>query len=114
MSDDFDPTYDESEEVEDAGIEASAEYEEIEEEIGSDEVDRVLESLTAIMESVQSETIHECLEETYNQIFALIYEEEDVVEGELTEGEVTIDDEIDEEEEFDSDDDYEEDAAEAA
>ena len=111
MSDDFDPKYDESEEVEDAGIEASAEYEEIEEEISSDEVDRVLESLTGIMESVESETIHECLEETYNQIFALIYEEEDVVEGE-----VTIDDEIDidEEEEFDSDDDYEEDAAEAA
>ena len=49
--------------VEVEGVET--EYEE--EEITSEEVDRVLESLTNLLETVESETIHEYLEETYNQ-----------------------------------------------
>jgi hypothetical protein len=71
------------------------EYEE--EEITSEEVDRVLESLTNLLESVESETVHEYLEETYNQIFSLIYEEEEVTEEEVTEEEVT-EEEVTEEE----------------
>ena len=53
---------------------ADAEYEE--EEISTDEVDRVLETLTNLLESVESSTVHEYLEEAYNHIFSLVYEEE--------------------------------------
>ena len=53
---------------------ADAEYEE--EEISTDEVDRVLEKLTNLLESVESSTVHEYLEEAYNHIFSLVYEEE--------------------------------------
>ena len=73
------------------------EYEE--EEITSEEVDRVLESLTNLLESVESATVHEYLEETYNQIFSLIYEEEEVTEEEVTEEEVT-EEEVTEEDEM--------------
>ena len=72
------------------------EYEE--EEITSEEVDRVLESLTNLLESVESETVHEYLEETYNQIFSLIYEEEEVTEEDemvaLEEDEVDFEDDL--------------------
>ena len=85
------------------------EYEE--EEITSEEVDRVLESLTNLLESVESATVHEYLEETYNQIFSLIYEEEEVTEEEVTEEEVTEEDEMValEEDEVDFEDDLEDD-----
>jgi hypothetical protein len=62
---------------------SDTEYEEVDEEISTDEVDRVLESLIKILESVESATIHEYLEETYNQIFGLVYEEDEVEESEL-------------------------------
>lgn len=62
---------------------SDTEYEEVDEEISTDEVDRVLESLINILESVESATIHEYLEETYNQIFSLVYEEDEVEESEL-------------------------------
>jgi hypothetical protein len=80
------------------------EYEE--EEITSEEVDRVLESLTNLLESVESETVHEYLEETYNQIFSLIYEEEEVTEGEVTEEDEMV---ALEEDEVDFEDDLEDD-----
>ena len=103
MSEEFDPTYDESQEFEDSEFEENAEYEEIEEEINSDEVDRVLESLTSIMEKVESETIHEVLDETYNQIFGLVYEEAVEVDGEIASGdEINI---VDEDDELDDEDD---------
>ncbi|MDG2207805.1 MAG: hypothetical protein P8K78_07865 [Pirellulales bacterium] len=53
---------------------ADAEYEE--EEISTDEVDRVLDTLTNLLESVESSTVHEYLEEAYHHIFSLVYEEE--------------------------------------
>ena len=80
------------------------EYEE--EEITSEEVDRVLESLTNLLESVESATVHEYLEETYNQIFSLIYEEEEVTEGEVTEEDEMV---ALEEDEVDFEDDLEDD-----
>lgn len=81
-----------------------AEYEE--EEITSEEVDRVLESLTNLLESVESATVHEYLEETYNQIFSLIYEEEEVTEEEVTEEDEMV---ALEEDEVDFEDDLEDD-----
>ncbi len=80
------------------------EYEE--EEITSEEVDRVLESLTNLLESVESATVHEYLEETYNQIFSLIYEEEEVTEEEVTEEDEMV---ALEEDEVDFEDDLEDD-----
>ena len=79
MSEEYSPEY-EAEELE------SYEYEEIEEEISSDEVDRVLESLTAIMDSVESEVIQEYLAESYNRIFGLVYEEGDDTEDDAVSG----------------------------
>ena len=73
--------YDEDPEFESHLNESGVEYEE-DEEISTDEVDRVLESLTNLLESVESTTVHEHLEEAYNQIFSLVYEEEGVEEGE--------------------------------
>jgi len=55
---------------------ADAEYEEVDEEISTDEVDRVLETLTNLLESVESSTVHEYLEEAYSHIFSLVYEED--------------------------------------
>ena len=74
MTEDYSPDF-ESDEIEED------EYEEIEEEISSDEVDRVLESLSSLMEGVQSESVHEYLGQAYNSVFALIYEEDDDDEG---------------------------------
>ena len=99
---------------------ADAEYEEVDEEISTDEVDRVLETLTNLLESVESATVHEYLEEAYNHIFSLVYEEEggedselegldeDEFDGEVEEGEVEEEDELDtedlDEETYDGDD----------
>jgi hypothetical protein len=47
------------------------------EEITSDEVDRVVEQLERLMESVQSENIKSYLEDAINNIFFLVYEDED-------------------------------------
>ena len=73
MSDLHDPEFEDEQDI----IE---EYEEIEEEISTAEVDRVLAMLETLMQSVESETIAEYLEETYNQVFSLVYEEEEGTE----------------------------------
>jgi hypothetical protein len=82
-------------------VDGDAEYEEIEEEISSEEVDRVLETLSNLMENVESEAIHEYLEESYNHIFSLIYEEDSA--------EMDDDEEDDDDEDFDIDDEIEDD-----
>jgi uncharacterized FlaG/YvyC family protein len=46
------------------------------EEITSDEVDRVVEQLEALIETVDSENIRFSLEEAANSIYSLIYEDE--------------------------------------
>ncbi|MCA9109745.1 MAG: hypothetical protein KDA52_07345 [Planctomycetaceae bacterium] len=48
------------------------------EEISSDEVDRVVEALEGILTTVESENIQAYLEEAINQIFTLVYDEEDL------------------------------------
>ena len=58
-------------------LDLSDEYEEI----CSDEVDRVVESLERLAESVSSENIRSMLEETSQNVYELVYEEEDDVEG---------------------------------
>jgi hypothetical protein len=50
------------------------------EEITSDEVDRVVEQLEALIESVSSENIRFYLEEATNNIYGLIYDETDAEE----------------------------------
>jgi len=80
MSESYDGEYQKFDEDEKPTEDVGMEYEEI----TSEEVDRVLESLTNLLETVESETIHEYLEEAYNQVFSLVYEEE----GEAEEGEV--------------------------
>ncbi len=87
MSDDYSP-FEESDEVD------GFEYEEIEEEVSSEEVDRVLEALSAVMEGLESEAVYEHLEDAYNKIFSLVYEEEDAAAD-------------DEEDDFDDDEEYE-------
>lgn len=47
------------------------------EEITSDEVDRVVEQLEGLIESVSSENIRYFLEEATNSIYSLIYDEAD-------------------------------------
>jgi len=47
------------------------------EEITSDEVDRVVESLEQLLETVQSENIRAYLEEAMNNVYFLVYEEDD-------------------------------------
>tara|TARA_R110002095_G_scaffold131203_3_gene113979 strand:+ start:1739 stop:1987 length:249 start_codon:yes stop_codon:yes gene_type:complete len=54
----------------------SEENEEQFEEITSDEVDRVVAQLEALIESTDSENIRSYLEEAMNEIFYLVYEEE--------------------------------------
>ena len=103
--------YDEDTEFESHLNESGVEYEE-DEEISTDEVDRVLESLTNLLESVESTTVHEHLEEAYNQIFSLVYEEEgvEVEEGEeAAEESLSGDYEEAEFEEEDLDEEYEDD-----
>jgi len=75
--------YNEDTEFESHLGDSDAEYED--EEISTDEVDRVLESLTNLLEGVESTTVHEHLEEAYNQIFSLVYEEDGGEEDELEE-----------------------------
>lgn len=50
---------------------------EIDEEISTAEVDRVLETLTKMMEEVESDSVHAFLEEAYHGVFQLVYEEEE-------------------------------------
>lgn len=47
------------------------------EEICSDEVDRVVEGIDALIENVQSENIKHYLEEASSNIYYLVYEDED-------------------------------------
>jgi len=54
-----------------------AEYEEI----TSDEVDKVVEQLERVMETVQSENIKSYIEDAINSIFFLVYEEDDSAEA---------------------------------
>lgn len=46
------------------------------EEITSDEVDRVVEALEALYDTVQSENIQAALEEAINRIYYLVYDDE--------------------------------------
>ena len=72
-------------------LETSEEYEEI----SSDEVDSVLESLEELANRVTSENIKTYLEEASQQIYELVYEDEaaDEEEGELEDDEI-LEDEI--------------------
>jgi N-dimethylarginine dimethylaminohydrolase len=51
------------------------------EEITSDEVDRVVEQLERLMETVQSENIKSYLEDAISNIFFLVYEDDDSAEA---------------------------------
>jgi DNA-binding transcriptional regulator GbsR (MarR family) len=51
------------------------------EEITSDEVDRVVEQLEKLMETVSSENIKSYLEEAVNNIFFLLYDDEDAADA---------------------------------
>ena len=55
------------------------------EEICSDEVDRVVEALEALVETVKSENIQAYLEDASNHIFTLVYDEEDLEEAQFGE-----------------------------
>lgn len=72
------------------------------EEISSDEVDRVVESLEELAESVSSENIRALLEEASQNVYDLVYDEEDEIEAEaddteeLLAGEELIEEEVDE------------------
>ncbi len=66
--------------AEDFAAEESAEVaaEDDFEEISSDEVDRVVAVLDDLIETVQSENIQALLEDASNNIFSLVYDEEDL------------------------------------
>jgi hypothetical protein len=51
------------------------------EEITSDEVDRVVEQLERLMETVSSENIKSYLEDAVNNIFFLLYDDEDCADA---------------------------------
>ena len=51
------------------------------EEITSDEVDRVVEELERLAESVQSENIKSYIEDAINSIFFLVYDEDESAEA---------------------------------
>jgi hypothetical protein len=51
------------------------------EEITSDEVDRVVEELERLSESVQSENIKSYIEDAINSIFFLVYDEDESAEA---------------------------------
>ena len=55
------------------GVNANDEYEEI----TSEEVDRVVEQLERLMETVTSENIKSYLEDALHNIFVLLYDDED-------------------------------------
>lgn len=57
------------------------------EEICSEEVDRIVESLDRLIEGVQSENVKHLLEEAASNIYFLVYEEE-------TDGECVSDDDL--------------------
>jgi hypothetical protein len=50
------------------------------EEISSDEVDRVVDALEELSETVESENIQAFLDEASNNILSLVYEEDDLDE----------------------------------
>ena len=111
MSEDYSAehdVYDDDNEFESHLNESGVEFEE-DEEISTDEVDRVLESLTNLLESVESTTVHEHLEEAYNQIFSLVYEEESVEVEEDSQESFSGDYEAAEFEEEDLDEEYDDD-----
>jgi hypothetical protein len=102
MSDDYSP-FQESDAAD------GFEYEEIEEEVSSEEVDRVLEALSAVMEDLESEAVYEQLEAAYNKIFSLVYEEEEAAAEEEDDFDAEEEDEYEadeyEEDEYEEDDD---------
>jgi hypothetical protein len=51
------------------------------EEITSDEVDRIVEQLERLSETVKSENIKSYIEDAINSIFFLVYEEDDSAEA---------------------------------
>ncbi len=51
------------------------------EEITSDEVDRVVEQLESLVETVQSENIKTYIEDAINSIFFLVYTDDDSAEA---------------------------------
>ncbi|MEX0704286.1 MAG: hypothetical protein WD069_19455 [Planctomycetales bacterium] len=55
------------------GSELSDEYEEI----SSDEVDRVVDALESLYDTVASENIQACLDEAINAIYYLVYDDEE-------------------------------------
>ena len=59
---------------------ASGEVEEYEE-ITSDEVDRVVEQLERLIDTVASENIKSYLEDAVNNIFFLVYDDEDTADA---------------------------------
>ena len=59
---------------------AAAEAEEFEE-ITSDEVDRVVEAIEALSATVESENIRLILENASNDIWYLVYDDEDLAEA---------------------------------
>ena len=75
---------DEQVEVENDVIEQDAGADDEYEEISSDEVDRVIEGIEKLMESVSSENIKVILEEASNNIYYLVYTDEDAEEDEIT------------------------------
>ena len=60
--------------LEDDPTESGEEFEEI----TSEEVDRVIETLEDLVESVESENIRIHLEETINNVFYLVYNDDDL------------------------------------
>ena len=67
-----------TDDYEDDTLEMAEEFEEI----TSEEVDRVVESLETLAESVTSENIRTYLEDVTNTIYELVYDETDEVEDE--------------------------------
>ncbi len=53
------------------------------EEITSDEVDRVVEQLERLSETVKSENIKSYIEDAINSIFFLVYEEDEVLKSDV-------------------------------
>ena len=84
VSDDFDNDALEMDDVFELEMTDEAASEDLDdyEEIATDEVDRVLAVLEELVESVESENIRYYLEEAADNIFSLVYEEEDGEEGE--------------------------------
>ncbi|MCA9246360.1 MAG: hypothetical protein KDA42_04565 [Planctomycetales bacterium] len=72
MSEPFDPE-----------IDSAEEWEEVEEEIGAEEVENVVAKLEELMETIESETIYEYLQAAVEGISSLVeWEEEEETTGE--------------------------------